>query len=59
MVRPGDDVKISTVSAGRPPEARHFDASCFDVFPAEFLRRRDLRVDRVARFVANTGEDHS
>lgn len=32
MVRPGDDVKISTVSAGRPPEARHFDATIVDIF---------------------------
>jgi lipoprotein-releasing system permease protein len=32
MVRPGDDVKLSTVSAGRPPEARHFNATIVDVF---------------------------
>ena len=32
MVRPGDDVAISTVSAGRPPEARHFNATVVDVF---------------------------
>jgi lipoprotein-releasing system permease protein len=32
MVQPGDDVKISTVSAGRPPEARHFNATIVDVF---------------------------
>jgi lipoprotein-releasing system permease protein len=32
MVRPGDDVKISTVSAGRPPEAVHFNATVVDVF---------------------------
>lgn len=32
MVRPGDDVKISTVSANRPPEARHFNATVVDVF---------------------------
>lgn len=31
MVRPGDDVKLSTVSAGRPPEARHFNATVVDV----------------------------
>ncbi len=32
MVRPGDDVRISTVSAGRPPDARHFNATIVDVF---------------------------
>ncbi len=32
MVRPGDDVKISTVSSNRPPEARHFNATVVDVF---------------------------
>lgn len=31
MVRPGDDVKISTVTAGRPQPAR-FDATVVDVF---------------------------
>jgi lipoprotein-releasing system permease protein len=32
MVQPGDDVKISTVSAGRPPEAKHFTATIVDGF---------------------------
>jgi lipoprotein-releasing system permease protein len=32
MVEPGDDVKISTVSAGRPPTALHFNATVVDVF---------------------------
>ena len=32
MVRPGDDVKISTVSSGRPPQATHFNATIVDVF---------------------------
>ena len=32
MVRPGDDVKISTVTAGRPPEPAHFNATIVDVF---------------------------
>lgn len=32
MVNPGDDVKISTVSSGRPPKAMHFDATVVDVF---------------------------
>ncbi|GAB4136210.1 MAG: hypothetical protein Tsb009_03180 [Planctomycetaceae bacterium] len=32
MVLPGDDVKISTVNAGRPPEAVHFNATVVDVF---------------------------
>ncbi|HLJ11629.1 MAG TPA: FtsX-like permease family protein, partial [Planctomycetaceae bacterium] len=32
MIEPGDDVKVSTVSAGRPPEARHFNATVVDIF---------------------------
>ncbi len=32
MVRPGDDVKISTVTSGRPPEPAHFNATVVDVF---------------------------
>ena len=32
MVQPGEDVKISTVSTGRPPTAVHFDATVVDVF---------------------------
>ena len=32
MVMPGDDVKISTVNAGRPPKAVHFNATVVDVF---------------------------
>jgi lipoprotein-releasing system permease protein len=32
MVRPGDDVKISTVSSGQPPQATHFNATVVDVF---------------------------
>ncbi len=32
MVQPGDDVTISTVSAGKPPEARSFNATVVDVF---------------------------
>ncbi len=32
MVRPGEDVKISTVSAGRPPRGVHFDATVVDWF---------------------------
>ena len=32
MVRPGDDVKISTVSAGIPPEPRRFNATIVDGF---------------------------
>lgn len=31
MVQPGDDVKISTVSSGRPPEPRNFNATIVDV----------------------------
>lgn len=31
MVRAGDDVKISTVSSGRPPEPRNFNATVVDV----------------------------
>ncbi len=32
MVRPGDDVKISTVTSGRPPDTIHFNATVCDVF---------------------------
>ena len=32
LVSPGDDVKISTVSAGSPPEPRHFFATVADVY---------------------------
>ncbi len=32
MVQPGDDVKLSTVSVGRPPEPRHFNATVVDIF---------------------------
>ncbi len=32
MARPGDDVKISTITAGRPPEPAHFNATIVDVF---------------------------
>jgi len=32
MIQPGDNVKISTVNAGRPPDAVHFDATVVDVF---------------------------
>ena len=32
MVQPGDDVTLSTVSAGKPPEARSFNATVVDVF---------------------------
>lgn len=32
MVVPGDDVKLSTVSVGRPPEPKHFNATVVDIF---------------------------
>ncbi len=32
MIEPGDDVKLSTVNVGRPPEPRHFNATVVDVF---------------------------
>ncbi|MEX0715521.1 MAG: FtsX-like permease family protein [Planctomycetaceae bacterium] len=32
MVRPGDDVKISTITAGRPPNPVHFNATVVDTF---------------------------
>jgi len=32
MVLTGEDVRITTVSAGRPPEPRHFTATVVDVF---------------------------
>lgn len=35
IVKPGDDVKISTVTAGRPPEPVHFNATVVDLFKSE------------------------
>lgn len=32
IVKPGDDVKISTVTAGQPPEPTHFNATVVDLF---------------------------
>jgi lipoprotein-releasing system permease protein len=32
MIQPGDDVSITTVSVGRPPEPRHFPATVVDIF---------------------------
>lgn len=32
MVQPGDDIKISTVTAGRPPQPCHFYATVVDTF---------------------------
>jgi lipoprotein-releasing system permease protein len=32
MIQPGDDVKLSTVTAGRPPEPCHFYATVVDLF---------------------------
>ncbi|MSR58391.1 MAG: ABC transporter permease [Planctomycetaceae bacterium] len=32
MIQPGDDVALSTVSAGRPPQPRHFNATVVDIF---------------------------
>lgn len=32
MAQPGDDVKISTVTSGRPPQPAHFNATIVDVF---------------------------
>jgi lipoprotein-releasing system permease protein len=32
LVRPGDNVKLSTVTAGRPPNPVHFNATVVDVF---------------------------
>ncbi len=32
MVRPGDDVKLSTIGAGTPPAPVHFDVTVVDVF---------------------------
>lgn len=32
MVQPGDDVKISTITAGRPPNPVHFNATVVDIF---------------------------
>lgn len=35
IVKPGDDVKISTVTAGRPPEPIHFNATVVDLFKSD------------------------
>ncbi|MFK7777145.1 MAG: FtsX-like permease family protein [Gimesia sp.] len=35
IVKPGDDVKISTVTAGQPPEPTHFNATVVDLFKSE------------------------
>lgn len=35
IVKPGDDVKISTVTAGHPPEPTHFNATVVDLFKSE------------------------
>lgn len=32
MIQPGDDVTLSTVSAGKPPEGRNFNATVVDIF---------------------------
>ncbi len=32
IVKPGDDIKISTVTAGHPPEPTHFNATVVDLF---------------------------
>lgn len=32
MIQPGDDVAISTVRAGRPPQPAHFNATVVDIF---------------------------
>ena len=32
MIEPGDDVKLSTVNVGRPPQPRHFDVTVVDIF---------------------------
>lgn len=35
IVKPGDDVKISTVTAGHPPEPVHFNATVVDLFKSD------------------------
>jgi lipoprotein-releasing system permease protein len=35
IVKPGDDIKISTVTAGRPPEPKHFNATVVDLFKSD------------------------
>lgn len=32
MIRPGDDVSISTIGVGRPPTPQHFNATVVDIF---------------------------
>jgi len=44
MVRPGDDVKISTVSRGRPPEPIHFPATIVDTFKSGMSEYDSSRV---------------
>ncbi|MFG0239672.1 MAG: ABC transporter permease, partial [Gimesia chilikensis] len=35
IVKPGDDIKISTVTAGHPPEPTHFNATVCDLFKSD------------------------
>lgn len=35
IVKPGDDIKISTVTAGHPPEPTHFNATVVDLFKSD------------------------
>ena len=46
---------VVEIRLGKPG---NLHAARLEVLPAQFLRRRDLRVDGVARFVANAGENH-
>ena len=64
MVQPGDDIKLSTISAGRPPEAIHFNATLVDVFKSGmseydsnlvFMNLNELQVLR-GMFDPQTGE---
>ena len=32
MAQPGDDIKLSTITAGRPPQPAHFSATIVDIF---------------------------
>lgn len=64
MVQPGDDIKLSTITAGRPPQAIHFNATTVDVFKSGmseydsnlvFMNLEELQVLR-GMFDPQTGE---
>ena len=40
-------------------EAGQLDAAHFELIPAELLHRANLSIERIARFVANAGQNHA